>query len=822
MCDDLAPEVFAENASISEEVDSDAADLADGSSSAKTSSGDSGSIGTPLTAYSDNEFDDDELPEVTDRLYQTSTQMSYGQARLWFPYVYLEDKTAYNTTTSYTMKGALNVNRFEKAVESVIRRHQVFRMSFFTNASSGHSIQAVSSKSPFVLKKIPSADEGKDLIRETEYIENHHYDLESGDVFIATLLTHEPEKHTIIFGYHHIILDAVSWQLFLQDLETFYRACDTTLDPASKFTDFAIKQRRLMESGGAQDKRDYWRTEFTDLPPTLPLFPFSKVSSRKNMQRYDTVESFTLLDPSLVAKVKQASTAAKTTTFHFYLSVLQVLLHKTLDIHDVCIGITDANRTDSTFMQTIGFLLDSLPLRFQIRKDESFIDRLQDTRSKVYAALGNSGVPLDVILDDLNAADGSETLPLFQILVNYRMGALKQKSMGDIQLDFLAYKDAKHPFDFILSIDEDEGAGGLTLSMQEYLYDRAGGDLILQTFVYLLDAFTSDVSQKLNASSSFHGRQRQPALALSQGPQLTHDWPATISLRVDQMVQSNPESIAIQDSTAALTYRQMAARIDAIALRLDINQNEKGSRVAVCLEPCADLICSLLAILRLGAVYIPLDVRNSDERLSAIIEESSAQIVVTHELTRGRVEALRSGGSKIVEISAADTSYTKAVPNRSRGPDPAFIMFTSGSTGKPKGIVLTNTNMLTHVVAATERMSIGKERVLQQSAFGYDASLAQIFYALANGGTLVLSSNQREMSHIADLMEREKITFTLCAPSEYTVLFKYGGPILARCASWRTAMCGGEVFPSHLKSKFFDLAIPDLRVFNAYGKSHSL
>ena len=775
-----------------------------------------GSVITPSSTLPDN-LEGDELLELSEKLNQAITQMSYGQARLWVPFLYLADKTAYNCTTSYSLKGLLDIDRFESALRSVIQRHQVLRMSFYTDISSGRAMQAVSPTSPFELKRISHAGED-DVQRETENVAQHIYDLEAGDVFIATLLMHQSGLHTIVFGYHHIIIDAVSWQVILQDIEKFYSDDDPGFTPARKYTDFAIKQRRLMESGGAQDKRKLWMEEFSDLPQALPLFPFSKVSARKNISRYDINEHFVLLPSDLVASIKKASAAAKTTSFHFHLSVLQVLLSRFLDIDDICIGITDAGRTDPAFMQTVGFFLDSLPLRFKVKQDDVFVDRLQDTRNKVYAALGSSGVPLDVILEDLNVTTSSGTPPLFQVLVNYRMGTLKQKSIGNIQLDYLAYKDAKHPFDFILSVDEDEGAGGLTLSMQDYLYDQTSGDLFLETYVHLLEVFAADVSQSLDHCPLFDEFRRKSGIVPGTGSELSQDWPKTLSLRVDSMVQQSPDDVAIKGPTGVtMTYREMAERSNAIAFELEQAGVRDGHHVACFCNPCEDTICSLLAILRIGAVYTPLDVRNSDERLSAIREESKAEIVIVHSATIDRARVLDIPRSKLLNISIVGTSISRTMPNRSTPHSKAFIMWTSGSTGKPKGIVLTHANYLTHVRAATEKLCIKKDRVLQQSAFGYDASLAQIFYALANGGTLIMSSNRIEMSEIANLMLRENVTFTLCAPSEYTVLFQFGDEALRRCTSWRIAMCGGEAFPPHLSLRFLDLKLPQLDVFNAYG-----
>lgn len=775
---------------------------------------------TPLTTASEDS-DEDISSKLTTALYQQVEKMSYSQSRLWFPYLYLEDQTAYNCTTSYKLNGSLNIARFERSLGLVTQRHQAFRMSFFTDPATGQAMQAVARSPRFVLNKVSSANTSEDVDRETKKIADHIYDLQTGDTFIATLLTHTPETHTIVFGYHHIIIDAVSWQLFLQDLEKFYSPRTPTLAAPSQYLDFAIKQRRMMETGGAQDKRNYWKSEFAVLPPPLPLFPFARVATRKTLSRYDTLEYVVFLDKSLVAKIKKASSAAKTTNFHFYLSVLQVLLYRFLDIDDVCIGIADAGRTDQAFMDTVGFLLDSLPLRFNIKKNQPFNETLRNTRSKVYSALGHSGVPFDTMLKDLNVPGSATDSPLFQILVNYRMGALKQKTIGDVALDFLAYEDARHPFDFILSIDEmDDGAGALSLSMQEYLYNREGGDLLLATYIHLLEAFASNSAMQLDDCPLFDQNQMDSAITLGTGPQVSHDWPETLSLRVDSLVQDQPDAIAVRDLTGdSMTYLQMFERTNAIALTLQEAGATQGSHVAALFEPSADVVCSLLAIMRVGAVYIPLDVRNSNERLNSVVADSKAAIVLCHSMTSDRVQGLDVSTAKTVDISSVAAATKTIVANQSSGSGLAFIMFTSGTTGKPKGIMLDHSSVLTHFVAIAERLSLepGKEKVLQQSAFGYDASLWQIFSALSTGGTVVMSSNRGDMAELAALMLKEEITVCLLTPSEYSVLFQYGRESLAQCTSWRVAMSGGEAFASHLKGKFEDLRLPNLTLYNIYG-----
>lgn len=756
--------------------------------------------------------------------------MSSNQSRMWFPYQLLTDKTTYNCTTSYRLRGPLDIDRYEAALDAVIRKNQTLRTGFYTDPFSGDAMQAVTTSSPFQLKTVTATNDTTDVSNETALIANHCYDLENHDVFVATLLAHDPEYHTIIFGYHHIIMDGVSWQLFLQEVERFYSTRPRSPRHANDYIYFAVKQQAELGTADLQTKRDFWKKEFADLPPTIPLFPFAKVRGRKPLARYDATEAFLELDQSLVARIKAVAVDNKSTTFHFYLTTLQILARRMLKIQDVCIGITDANRSNPAFLETMGLMLDSLPLRFRSERAEdepSFGECLQDTRATVYSALGNSGVALDVISDDVGVETSTSHLPLFQILVNYRMGAIKQKSLGkDVELDYVAYHDARHPFDFILTIDEEDGRAGLTLSMQDYLYDKTSAGTFMETFVHLLETFSERPGASISDCRVYPPALVKRAIRLGEGQPTSMDWPSTLTARVDHMVSQYPSDPAIQDGGTSYTYQEMAGRVADVSEALLAEGITRGSRVGVFGGPSADIVLSLLAILRIGAVYVPLDERNSDARLSHMVSDAAVSLAIVSDETEKRAPALtgQGDGASIKMLKVSDIPRTEVLPSETTTNcavpgETGFIMFTSGSTGKPKGVVISNGSLLDHVKAATVTMGLGREAVLQQSALSYDASLAQIFYALANGGRLVITSNREDPSVVAALMVRERVSLSLMAPSEYAMLLQYGRGSLAACSSWRVAMSGGEAFPPTLRSSFGALSLVHLQVWNAYGMS---
>ncbi|OQE37918.1 hypothetical protein PENCOP_c009G08357 [Penicillium coprophilum] len=785
-----------------------------GSSDESSTNGDTRAQQTPDT--SDNESLSVGEPVMPPWLQFDS--MSYGQSRIWFPSIYLDDKTTYNCTTSYRLKGPLDLDRLESALQRVTQRHQSFRTSFHTDSFTGEAKQVILRKSKFRLRVLGSTNDKSDVKREFDHMHNHIYDLEHGDTFRAVLLVHAPHYHTIIFGYHHIIMDGVSWQITLQDIELHYISSTKPSSPV-QYSLFAKSQRQAVTRGDYSKQLQFWKSQLYDLPEPLPLFPFSKTGSRREMTNYATIDLVQPLDASLTKKIKAVSKKAKCTTLHFYLTAFQVMLHHFLGVEDQCIGLVDANRNDPNFMQTIGFLLNFLPLRFSLANDPSFEYLAQQTRTSVYAALGNSDIPIDVILDDLHVTRSTTSPPLFQTIFNYRMGALKQSSIGDIALEWHDYKDTRTPYDIAVSVDEkDDGTGGfLSLGLLEYLFDRTGGELLMKAYLHILEQAAADPTMRLSDYTLFPETASEESILLGIGDDIETTWPDTLSKRINHLVETQPNSLALKDSVGRiLTYREMGDRVNAIAATLDtIPAVGPGSRIGVCCQPSSDMVCALLAILRLGAVYVPLDSSMPVERLAFICDEAQLSALFNDKETAGVAEKLEVGIK--VDLTSLPSRIEKIISDRSEAGLNAFIMFTSGSTGKPKGVQLTHANYMTQILAASERLGLQREIVLQQSSVSFDISLAQIFYCLANGGTLIITDTQKDPEALATLINREKVTFTLFVPSEYSILLRYGKEALASCKSWRIAYAGGEAFPLGLKEKFRDLRLDNLEVFNAYG-----
>ncbi|KAJ5464099.1 hybrid PKS-NRPS biosynthetic cluster [Penicillium sp. IBT 31633x] len=730
--------------------------------------------------------------------------MSYAQARLWFLSKSLEDHTTCNVTVSYRVPERFQLSRFTRALATTITHHPALQTRFFEQTSTGDLVQQVIPFASYIPKHVQS-DYKNYIQREFDMLKNRKWDLESGQTFAVTIVQEGPECATVIFGYHHIILDGVSWSIFLRDLNLAYQM--QALPSGGSYLQFARQQYAAAETGDYSGQLEFWRQEHERLPEVLPLLPIAKVTRRSPLQSYESHVQRREIDRDLVAKIKKASQTLGVTPFHFHLAVIQVMLALYLEIEDLCIGVADANRTDDEFADTVGFFLNLLPLRLRCERSIRFPELVRRTSRKVYQSLSNAQVPFSLILQHLNVPRSATHSPLFQVAVNYRMGAVLQMPLGDCQMEFLDAEDAKNPYDLCFGITETASRTCLLeITCQDALYSTDASSSLLDSYIHLLRALSDDASVPIQDCSLIDLSTAEQAISLGRGPQMKFDWPATIIERFDMIVEKHPDQIAIKDNLGTLTYSQLDMKIDRV--------------------PSADAIACMIAILRVGNVYVPLDARFPPARHLKMLQTCEPTIIVCHSATHQRCLELVSKYHQRVEmVDISSHQERKAKPDVHKDRlyanehSPSFLLFTSGSTGTPKGITLTQANFVNHIALKTEELGIGQDVVLQQSSLGFDMSLIQTFCALTNGGRLVIAGKEARGDPVmlARLIRSEKVTFTIATPSEYLMMLQHASEDLKQSSSWRQACMGGETVTDQLKREFWRVKGPATTLINCYG-----
>lgn len=298
------------------------------------------------------------------------------------------------------------------------------------------------------------------------------------------------------------------------------------------------------------------------------------------------------------------------------------------------------------------------------------------------------------------------------------------------------------------------------------------------------------------------------------------DWPASLPHRIDQIAQQNPNKTALIDGIGSdLTYADMINRIESIAEQLQNAGLGNGSRVLVFEQAASDWVCSMLAIMRIGGIYVPLDLRNPLPRLAAVAVSCEPSAILADDTTVGDVAQLNVAYAHVINVSTVPRQASKHIDNVAQATSTAAILYTSGSTGTPKGIEVTHAGLRNEIEGYTKTWKLGAERTLQQSAFTFNHSSDQIYTGLVNGGTVCIVpwSKRGDPIEVTKLIKQHAITYTKATPSEYLMWMQYGGDNLREAFSWRSAFGGGEPMTSIVTQEFANLGLSQLHLYNSYG-----
>ncbi|KAI9687177.1 MAG: putative Hybrid PKS-NRPS biosynthetic cluster [Bathelium mastoideum] len=756
--------------------------------------------------------------------YKKTERMTFAQASLHFLQSFLDDPTTFNVTVQYEIKGPLNELRFARAFEKTLARHEAYRTCFFTEPGNLQAKQAVMSDARtdrFIRLQVSDPD---DVERSFQGFANQVRNLSIGQTFQAILFTRSPESHILVVGCHHIIMDGLSWNILLRDLDRAYNV--TPLKPiAHSSMDFAREQYDALDSGRYEQSINYWMYELHPIPSVLPLLPLALTKARRARRTYGNHCVQRELSDNIVPNLKKASKACQATPMQFYLAVLQILLAHLLELDEVCIGVTDTGRgSGGKYAETIGHFPNLLPMRFRMGKEQSVAQLVKNTSQTVLNGYAHADAPIDVILERVGMQRSPVHSPLFQIAFNYRVGNLLRRTLGTCEMNLIRYTDAKNPYDLSFNVTQiTEGINLLELSSSDYLYSKAATELIMDAYVNLLDASSHDQSTQLRDCRPYNDAAVQSALDLGRGPKVWHAWPPTLTERFGQICSTFKDLIAIKDSEGSMTYGELQCRTFTIATALLNAGASVDTRIAVFCEPSIDTYAAMMGILHVGAKYVPLDLSLPTARLRAMIDACRPKLLVHHSAT-AKLTITTLCGEDMLErmqvVNLSELPITAQEPPSAINVSESFLLFTSGSTGTPKGIRLSQSGIMNYAASKSAKLGLKQGvRVLQQSSTGFDMSLAQAFNAFANAGTLVVASSKArgDPFAIAELMLRESIQLTICTPSEYLMLATYAADTLRQVKSWEHACSGGETVPEKLLAELRRLELPELSLIDCYG-----
>ncbi|HEX2211054.1 MAG TPA: condensation domain-containing protein, partial [Longimicrobium sp.] len=668
--------------------------------------------------------------------------LSFAQQRLWLIDQVQPGSAAYNMPFALRLGGALNVAALERALGEIVRRHQALRTVFAEH--DGRAVQVIA---PFgfilPVEDLSSldADERERAVRQRVADEvQRPFDLARGPLFRAALLRLADDDHVLLLTLHHIVTDAWSTGVLFRELGALYSAfAEGRESPlpelAVQYADFAVWQRERLQGETLERELGWWRERLADAPALLEL-PTDR--PRPAVQSHRGARVPIAIPPALAERLRAVGQGDDATLYMVLLGAFQLLLAKYAGSGDVVVGTPVAGRTRREVEELIGFFINTLVLRTDLSGDPTFREVLRRVRETTLGAFEHQQVPFEKLVDELQPGRSLSHAPLFQVMFSLQNAEPRAAGLAGLRIDQVKADLEATKFDLTLALVE--GAKGVegALIYSTDLFDAATVERMAAHLSRVLEQVAADPELRLSAIELVDEDERR--MLVDEWNRTDRPYPREVCLHelFHRHAVERPDAPALEWDDLHLTYGELDARANRLAHHLVRHGVGPESRVGVLLERGAELIVSILGILKAGGCYVPLDPSYPAERLRLMLADAGVRVLVT----RGEL-ALEDAGDSVSVVAldaAADEIAAESadVPeNRATAQNLAYIVYTSGSTGRPKGVMVSHRTVV-QLVVETDYVRFGPgDRIGQASNASFDALAFETWGAFLNGATLV-------------------------------------------------------------------------------------
>ncbi|MEU9118176.1 amino acid adenylation domain-containing protein, partial [Streptomyces sp. NPDC048483] len=757
--------------------------------------------------------------------------LSFAQRRLWFLHQLEGASANYNIPLAWRLSGPLDVTALEAALADVTARHESLRTVF--PQIDGVPYQEVRSPSTARPRLHIGHTTEEDLDGVLAKALACAFDLAVDLPLRAELFTLAPDAHVLLLVIHHIAGDGWSLGPLAHNLATAYAARRRGEEPEwaplpVQYADYTLWQHRLLGDHTDPDslfarQAAYWTRTLAGLPEQIQLptdRPRPAVASHRG--GFVTVE----LGPELHRGLRELARGRGTSLFMVLQTGLAALLSKLGAGDDIPVGSLIAGRTDQALDDLIGYFVNTLVLRTDTSGDPSFAQLLDRVRDVALGGYAHQDVPFEYLVEVLNPARSLSHHPLFQVMLVLQNAPRADFAPAGLETDGVRLTTTTSKLDLIFSMTErhaQDGSPEGIAGFVEYagdLYDPATVASMVARWIRLLEAAVADPDRLLSRCDILTAQERRQLLPVrdrkAEAP-VSGSLPALFAAQV----RRRPDAVAVVSGSTALTYAELNARANRLAHALIGRGVGPEDIVALTLPRSADLVVAVLAVLKAGAAYLPLDPQYPAARSAFMLADARPKLRVTGTGTEGDPGHLVLGSP---ETEALLGELPDTDPRVALAPEhPAYVIYTSGSTGTPKGVVVPHRNVLRLFTATRHWFGFGAEDVWTLfHSYAFDFSVWELWGPLLHGGRLVVVPHEisRSPERFLDLLAREGVTVLNQTPSAFHQLMQADQerPASAEPLALRTVIFGGEALePARLADWYRRHPDDAPRLVNMYG-----
>ncbi|HXM36670.1 MAG TPA: amino acid adenylation domain-containing protein, partial [Pyrinomonadaceae bacterium] len=748
---------------------------------------------------------------------------SFAQQRLWF-LDQLEPGTAfYNISRAARMKGRLDLPALRQTMNALVARHESLRTNF--GAGEGEPVQIISPPREMEIPVIdlkglsPEEREGEARRLAVEASECS-FNLAEDQLLRASLFQLDEQDHVLLLVMHHIVSDGWSMGVLFREIGMFYEAfANKRPSPftalAIQYPDFALWQREWLRGEVLQEQLDYWKKQLAGAPAVLDL-PTDR--PRPAMQTFNGAYHLTVLQKRLRDSLDELGRRDGATLFMTLLAAFQTVLHCYTNQEDIVVGTPIANRTRRETEELIGFFVNTLVMRTDLSGNPSFRELLRRVREVALEAYAHQDLPFERLVEELQPERSLGNLPLFQVLFVVQNAPKSILTLPDLELEEFSFDRKTAKFDLSLYIGE--SAAGLTLTF-EYntdLFEKATIARMAGHFQTLLEGIAFNPDQRISDLPLLTPAERQQMLVEWNDTAADYPRDRLAHQLFEQQAERSTDAVAVAFEEQRLTYGELNRRANQLARYLRKRGVTPEHLVGIFVDRSAEMVVALLGILKAGGAYLPLDTLYPRERLSFMVADARAPLLLTQERL---IAKLPDSKAEVIALDRdwnliANESHENLVCETSPE-NLAYVIYTSGSTGKPKGVQITHRALVNFLSAMRQEPGMSPEDVLLSvTTLSFDIAGLEIYLPLTVGARVELVSREvaSDGLRLAQTINTSGTTLMQATPATWRLLIE---------AQWQgdetlKILCGGEALSRELADQ---LLARGAAVWNLYGPTET-
>jgi len=768
--------------------------------------------------------------------------VSFAQQRLWVLDRLVPGNSFYNIPTAMRIKGKLDKQAFERAVNEMVRRHESLRTVF--KMENEEPVQVIQPEYHLQVKVIdlstlPAPEKEKETNRLMTEESGKPFDMEQGPLMRVLLLVQDPETTVLIYSMHHIISDAWSMELFKRELVAIYDAYlvgkpSPLPEPTVQYADFAVWQRGWLQGEVLEKQLSYWKNM---LGGDLPILEMPSDRPRPAISTYQGNFINVVIPESLTEKLMELNRQQGCSMFMTLFSAFNLLLYRYSGQDDILVGSPIANRKRPELEEIIGFFINTLVLRTDLSGNPTFLQLMERVRQVSAGSYDNQDLPFEKLVEELQPDRYMNHNPLFQamlVLQNVPRKAINLEDK-DLQAGDIPAFSGSVKFDIWVSLTQYDNIIGGTIEYSTDLFEDATITRLWRHYLDLLKVIIMDPKQHIDQIQFLSTEEKE---------QLLNRWNDTgrdyqlqpLHKAFAQQVEKKPGRIAVVDPNLQISYRELQERSGRLAHFLKEKALQTDTIVGIMMERSVAMVEGMMGILKAGGAYMPIDPELPQDRVEYMLSDSNARILLkkseirnpkseTNPNAPNSNEENKISGVTVLDFEHLNFEFVSNFEIRASDlnlSNLAYVIYTSGSTGKPKGVMVPHKGISNRLQWMQEAYRLtADDRVLQKTPYNFDVSVWEFFWTLSYGAVLVMAKpgGHKDSAYLVEAINREKITTIHFVPTMLNVFLE--DPGIGTIHSLKRVICSGEALPFEYQERFFTRFGEGVELHNLYGPTEA-